>query len=81
LHLFAICDTDTQKIAALVTVNCYFDLIQRKEGKTRGNSKICSFTSPLFFVIYQNNETLKTGPPVLPGLEQIKNYEKLLLTT
>jgi len=37
LHLFTICDTDTYKIAALVTVNSCFDLIQRKESETRGN--------------------------------------------
>jgi len=42
-HLFTICDIDTHKIAALVTVKCCFDLIQRKELKIRGNCMICSF--------------------------------------
>jgi hypothetical protein len=42
---------------------------------------ICSYTFLLLFDIYQNNETLKTGPSALPGLEKMKNYEKLLLKT
>ena len=80
-HLFAICDNDTHKIAALVTVNCYFGLMQKNEEEIRGNSIICSFTFLLLFTIYQNNETLKTGPSALPGLGKKKNYLKLLLTT
>jgi hypothetical protein len=55
--------------------------MKRTEAEIRGNSIICSFIFLLLFAIYQNNETLKTGPSALPRLEKMINYEKLLLTT
>jgi hypothetical protein len=81
LHLFKLCNTGTYKIAAVVTVICYFILNQRKEGETREKSIICSFIFLLLFAIYKNNVTLKTGLSVPPGIEKMKNCKKLTLAT